>query len=539
MTNFFAIILSIIFIINNYITIASTLHTTIIINVDKGIALQQIGVYSDKLEESIFHIFVPYNNLCIDSPNTDVCEYVKSTDPDIVEIGTLIPHSNRMSTINNRENISYTIQKDIRRIFSFHKIDKFISKSKSIVYFIDNEFYVTRNAAESTKMISPFSANINQTTLIRHATNPATLVLEQVFNNKVGYDFLSDEHIKEILPLTMSTTFGTIDHKNIKENLNMFTDMIVGQTVYALKSCSMRSNEDSRYGPACLVVSTIFRRLPVGSSSFYNVYRLTPLPVFFQGETYVYSDLPKIFGFNAIDKKVILWNDDNLLAACTFSRLVHCRGYPLNIPLSTLPCLDELFSVESVSMSKCQVIKSKSILPKILNIYHNIWYVYGSEESFECELQSVASSISDVILINQPMIVTLPCGRSVRCSNVQLPPTQCVNTTIILTGKVNNTRSKRSVSTIVFNNITNRLVSFYKSAAKHALMELQTDTDIDQGGPRKIFQQFGNILLSSLCFILISIVLLVFKVIKIKITKQVDKIQTEVNRIQRDMTRIL
>ncbi|CAF3619348.1 unnamed protein product [Rotaria sp. Silwood1] len=246
----------------------------------------------------------------MDSPNSNVCQYVQSTGPDIIEIGTLIPYANTMSTqYNNEENVSNIIQKDIRRIFSYHKIDKFIRKSKSIVYVIDNNFYVTRSTFNMTT--SNFSANINQPTLAHRAINPATRAIEQIFNNKVGYEFLTDEHVVEILRLTVSTFGETFDNTNIKENLNMFTDMIVGQIVYALKSCSIRQNEHASHGPTWLVVSIVFRRLPAGSSSIYQVYCLTLLPILFKGEKYVYFDLPAIFGLNNVNKKVVLWTDDN------------------------------------------------------------------------------------------------------------------------------------------------------------------------------------------------------------------------------------
>ncbi|CAF2771201.1 unnamed protein product [Rotaria sp. Silwood2] len=219
----------------------------------------------------------------------------------------------------------------------------------------------------------------------------------------------------------------------------MLTDMIVAQTVYALKSCSIQNNEHLRSSPACLVVSTIIRRMPVESSSIYQVYRLTPLPVFFKGEKYVYSDLPVIVGFNNINKKVILWNDDNLLNTCAFSKIVQCHNYPVSIPLSTLPCLNELFDNRPLSMSTCQVRRSNNVQPNILNIKNNIWFAYPSSEPFECESQSLSSPMSDIISINEPMIVTLPCDRPVQCSNILLPSTACVNTTVTLTGKINNT----------------------------------------------------------------------------------------------------
>ncbi|CAF5102517.1 unnamed protein product, partial [Rotaria magnacalcarata] len=62
---------------------------------------------------------------------------------------------------------------------------------------------------------------------------------------------------------------------------------------------------------------TVYRRLPKESSSFYQVYRLIPLPVLFQGEEYTYSNLPTVFGYNNLEKKVILWNNDDLSVGCT------------------------------------------------------------------------------------------------------------------------------------------------------------------------------------------------------------------------------
>ena len=62
----------ILFLINQFDVMINTPSTTVIINVDNGIALEQIGVYSEQFVESIFHIFIPFNNLCVDSSNSDV-----------------------------------------------------------------------------------------------------------------------------------------------------------------------------------------------------------------------------------------------------------------------------------------------------------------------------------------------------------------------------------------------------------------------------------------------------------------------------------
>ena len=523
-----------IFLIEQFNVIISTSSTTIIINVDQGIALEQIGVYSEKFVESIFHVFIPFNNLCVDSPNSDVCEYVQSTDPDIVEVGTLIsPY--QMSISYNRANISRTVQQDIRRIFSFHKINKIIAKTKSIVYFVDDTFYATRSNNRSTMNDFTISTGVNEGTIIHRATNPATLALEQVFNNKVGYDFLTDEQVVEVLPLTSSIIKQNFNTEDIKKNMNTFINMIIGQTVYALKSCSIHRNEQLSGGPACLVVSTIIQRAPTEASTFYQVYQLIPFPVFFNGDKYIYSDLPKIFGFNKIEKKVILWNDDILSTACTFSKIIQCRNQLMNIPLSAVPCLDELMNGESSSTSKCQVTRSKNIESNLINIKSNVWYAFPNEESFECESQSLSSPISDVISIKEPMIVAFQCNKSIRCSSVQLLPTTCINTSIIITTKYNTTLKKQSVPVIFFNKITDRLVSIYKTAAIEALTQLQSKIDNNEWWIKRIFKQLGNFLLSFFSCVLLSIVLLIIKISRWKNNEQMNNIQTQINRIQRDI----
>ncbi|CAF3851406.1 unnamed protein product [Rotaria magnacalcarata] len=134
---------------------------TVMIDADRGFVLDPIGIYSEKLDESIFHIVIPYNNLCVDSPNSDVCEYIESTDPNIVEIGTLMPYASHVSTTYNKQNISNAIQQDIRRIFLYHQVDKFIAKSKSIIYFVDNHFYVTTHTNCQFLHVQQVPLNIN------------------------------------------------------------------------------------------------------------------------------------------------------------------------------------------------------------------------------------------------------------------------------------------------------------------------------------------------------------------------------------------
>jgi hypothetical protein len=180
------------------------------------------------------------------------------------------------------------------------------------------------------------------------------------------------------------------------------------------------------------------------------------------------------------------------------------------------------------------VTKSKDNQVNILNIKNNIWYFYSNNQSANCELQSTSSPLMDSVSIKEPTIITLPCGRSVQCSNVRLPQSTCVNNTVILKSKHNNTINTQSVSTISFANITNRLVSIYKTGATKALIDLQKEIDYDKTFVDKFPEQFASLLISIVAFIAFVIKALLDKAIKRKNRKKLQKLQTDVNRIQRD-----
>ena len=410
--------------------------TTIIIDLDKSIILEHIGDYSEQLEESIFHIFIPYNNLCIDPSNSNVCGYIQPTNPNMVEVDTIISDTDQMFTVNDKRNVSIIIQEDTQRVLLYHRVDRFIEKTKSV------------------KTITPtFSINTNQRTLVYRSTNPAALVLEEVFNNKVGYDFLIEEQITELLSLTISTADRSSYTRTVTENINIFTNLIVVQSVYALRSCSLQQSGNSRDSHPCLVVSTVFRQIPIKSSLIYQVYRSIPLPMPYKGEKYVYADLPKIFDFDYIHKKIVLWNEDKLSSTCVFSKIVQCRNYPVNAPLSSVPCVDELLGSHSfTSSSNCQVTKSKDNLVSVLNIKDNIWYLYAAKQSFDCESLSLSSPPADPI--------------SVHCANSLLPPIRCANITVVIKSQYNSEMEKRSVAVLLFKNVTDRVVSIYKIPRK-------------------------------------------------------------------------
>jgi hypothetical protein len=175
MNNTLRQILFIVVISLQLITVVSISSSNVIIDVDvgKGIALQHIGIYSDKLEQSIFHMFIPYHDLCVDSPNSEVCAYAQTTNPDVINVGTIVPFSEHMPTINRRENLSGIALEDIRRIHSRHPVNQFMDKTKSIIYFIDDQFYIPGRIVKPATMNVPSSASMDPRTLVHRSNHQA------------------------------------------------------------------------------------------------------------------------------------------------------------------------------------------------------------------------------------------------------------------------------------------------------------------------------------------------------------------------------
>ncbi|CAF1412626.1 unnamed protein product [Adineta ricciae] len=534
MNNFFTAISSVILIYTIPIARINASPNSIIVDVDKGIVLQHVGVYSEKFEESIFHIFVPYNDLCNESPDSPACRYVHSTQPDIIDLGTIVSDAYQLLNYD-KNNISAFIETDVRRIFSHHEIHKFIGKSRSTVFFIDDRFYMPGNTVESSIVKPSSSSDIEQHALIYQPTNPTTRILDNIRKEKIGYDFLNNKQMDDLLSVILPTMDSQLDDQNLKENLNTLVSMVVGQSIYVLKSCSTDHKSNLPNSPSCLVISTMFRRLPKDSSLHYQVYRMMPLPILFKDEAYIYSDLPDTIAFDYMQKNIITWDDtDSKASTCIFSKIVQCRNYPLVVPISTLPCLSELFTFEpSSSNSNCAVAKSKVHDGGILNIQDNIWYFYIVKQASYCTYQSLNTPTN--IRITEPLIISLPCNKPAHCIDSHILPASCTNASILLKSTRNRTMTTPITNVVRFNNIVERLVTAYQTTAKSTLLQIQSEIDESEPLFEKIFEGFASPTLSFIASILTTVVLVILRKYRRNNNQDVQELKTEINRIKRDL----
>jgi hypothetical protein len=350
---------------------------------------------------------------------------------------------------------------------------------------------------------------------------------------------LTNDQIAELLTLPLVSDYDNFDTNHIQDSMDIFKKMILGQSVYALKSCSIVKDDKSLKGTSCLAISTLFRRIPIGSSSVYTVYRLIPLPIVIYGQKYVYSSLPTILGINSVDKTIVKWDDEEFLSSCISSNVIQCREFPLSIPLSSVPCISNILGVTQDSFNKCDVIRSQQLQPSIMNIKHDLWLFYSNDESYECLFRSTRGASTKTILITEPTIIRLPCEQNIHCSSVFLPPIPCENTTVTIK-TINNTNiDQHFVSTIPLKMITQRLVSIYEAAAQNSFIHLKLKMEASDLSFKKFLDDFLSLIVSVTSLILFSILLLILKCLKIKTQKQVNKIQVDLNKLKTEYIDIL
>ncbi|CAF0914795.1 unnamed protein product [Adineta steineri] len=507
--------------------LVSSLSTTLIINIDKGVAFDQIGYYSEQLEEVVLHIFIPINNYCLDSPNSNVCQHIEKSNSDLVEIGTIISVENILFSRYDKGNVSTIINLDIERILSHHQVEKFIDNTKSMIYYFDNNFYVTKNMNKDT--FHDGTIDIHHQKLLQYTANPINLVLKQLFQDKIGYDFLTKDQILEILSLPMLSLQEQFDLNHSHESLTQFKKMIIGQTVYALKSCSLSRIDRLSKDSSCLAVSTLFRKIPVKTSSVYNVYRTIPLPITIDGQKYVYSSLPNILGVNTIDKTIVQWNENNFVSDCIVSDIIQCRKIPISIPLSSVACVSDILDTTADSDARCEVTRSTYTQPSIMNIKNDIWLFYSNDESYECVVHSALTGSANTISVSEPSILKLPCEHTIHCSHIVLPSIQCLKTTVTLKTMNNNNSNIHFTTPISIKRIMKHLLSISEIAAETSFRKLKSKMKVDRFSFKENIEEFLSLIISIILSMVFGILILILKYSKAKIQKQLNKLQTNLN----------
>ena len=505
----------------------------VIINTDKAFMLKHIGPYSSKLKEEIIHSVVPLNYLCVRSPSAEVCQFISNTantnDVNIVEIDTILPSRDMLTALPryNNNQISNLIRNDISRIFQIHRRHPFITKTNPIVHYIDNQFYLTNNIENSPLNSTTTLVDINQSNIPYISLSPSSIILKQIINNKIGFDFLTNTELMSFLSAILSLIDKSYQITDLSESLNLFFQLIAAQSVYILHSCPLRQEHIPTSQP-CLIVSTLFLRPAIENSAVLSVYRLIALPAIVNGQQFMYSNMPEAIAFNTNDDQTImLWNSTPQTNECLFSIYVYCQKKPPLIRLFSSPCLSELFAYNTHVVTSCQITRSPAAQTDIINIDSNVWLFFPTGDQLYCHIHSDVSQFNGIIAINEPSIVRMPCGNTIKCTNAELSSSTCTNRSILIQSTAMGKHEQLSTIPSPIKNMMKQLVSTYNLIIKNAMKDILNDIKDDRSTIDTVIEEFGTIVLLIIFILFLSFIGFFVRWIKHMIQKRVEKLESD------------
>jgi len=490
----------------------------IIINMKKGYALQHIGTYSPNVVEQMVHTFIPIKQFCIMSPETDICMFSslwKKTN--VVELATMMTSRHNAHTLSsyNSDRVLSLISKDLSQVLKQHYPDEIINNNKSNFHFINNQFYYDKSDEKTLSTLSTNNAIDKYSDVTRLRRTSVEKILKQISNNIIGFEYLSDTDLK----LFLATIFSSIDTSytisNVQESLNTFVELIVGQSIFALRSCSLHQQNSSPSQP-CLIISTLFLRAPADTTSLFSIYRLIALPIIFNDDKYVYSNLPKVVGMNSIDQTLLMWNDESDINECTFSYIVQCKKMPVLISLSKLSCLSQLFDKNQLVTSMCEVRRSQNINQDVIDISNGLWLFNNIHQAQDCQISSSSNELIETLTINEPSIVSISCNKTLTCIDYQLPALSCTQQRLIVTPTVPSNIRQLSHFILPIKNMTKTLISTYQLQFEKTIKDMKSKLLIPQLTFKQLMHDVGLCILAFICFVIFTLIIAVLKWIRNK-----------------------
>ncbi|CAF1037499.1 unnamed protein product [Didymodactylos carnosus] len=505
----------------------------VILDIDKAFVLQRIGTYSSKLKEEIVHTFVPRDDFCVASPKTDICLFTsQTTRTNVLELATILASREMVTALPryDSDQISSFIGKDLHRIFRIHRPDEFIIKTNSVVHLVNDRFHLTNDIKNSLLDSTKFLVDTNQSDIPRISQRPSSIILRQINNNKIGFDFLTNTELRSFLAAIVSIIDKSYKITDLSESLDLFSQLIVAQSIYVFRSCSINQEHISTSQP-CLVVSTLFLRPSIESDNAFSIYRLISLPAIVNGEKFMYSNMPEIIGVNTDVQTVILWNSAPKKNECLFSIFVYCQKEPPLIQLSNSPCLSELLSYDTHVTSSCHVTRSRNIQTGIMNIDNDVWLFSHNEWPLQCHVHSNTGEFGGIISINEPSIVRVPCGNAIKCTNAELPSSACINRSVLIKSSVTGKHEQLSTIPWPIKTMTKQLISTYKFTISNSLKDILDDLKDNRLTVTSVIKEFSALVLSIIFLLLLSFILFFVRWIKRVVQQRIETLEKDVDDV--------
>jgi len=453
-----------------------------------------------------------------------------SLDPDsnIIELATILSSSDIVTLLPRYDSnqISNFIANDIKRALQVYRFDELIAEKNSTIHLIHDQVH-SINGNQKSVLDSTNSLVENDIPDITQISPISpSIVLRQITNNKIGFDFLTNTQLSSFLIAVVSTIDRSYQLTDLSESLSLFSQLVIAQSMSILRSCSNSQEHNSSNQP-CLIVSTLFLRPVIENDKVFSIYRLIPLPANINGEQFIYSNIPEAIGINTDDQTVILWDSVPKKNECLFSLFIYCQKKPPFIQLSNLPCLSQLLNDDTHIINSCHVTPSRKTQTGIMNIESNIWIFSLIEEPLYCQLRSHADDFNGIIVIKEPSIVRMPCGNTIKCTNIELPPSICNNRSVLIKSTATGKYEKLSTIPWSIENMTEQLISNYKITIKNSLKNIINDLMDNRLTFKTILKEFGALTLSIIFLLFLSLILFFVRWVKRLVLKRMDKLEKD------------
>ena len=517
----------------NFIPFSTLSVADVFVNAEKGFVLQHVGTYSPQLEKGILHTFMPILDSYKSSLNIDVNRNPsKLIDQNILQLGNILSPMKKIfaSSKNNKKYISDLIVKDIYDTLAVHQPGELINNITTSFHIFDNHFYLSNTSTPNIELTSNNSVITSQQKSSVHLKNPVAIIIDQRIQNKIGFDFLPDDEISNFITPIMSSIDRSYINFSQETLVADFFRLIISQSIHLLRSCSINS-DDIEKSPPCLIISTLFQRLPTVNSFTYSVFQLTPIPISIDGFKYVYTNLPKTFGINMIEQNLLIWNDEHERSNCEFNRIVQCSQQPIPIPLSNIPCLKELLSTDDSYSTDCPVSKLLDFSPGFFEIAQEIWVFYNLQKNHHCKVFSTSKDLTNIVTVEEPSVLRLPCRNAVKCFNLELPPPACTNKKIMIKSNLSETYDSVLQFQLPLKNLIRRLEFSYKGTAQNLIKQVLNEIDDADPPMQKILKKFTNLINDAVLLFVLAIIIIIGRIVQVKLYGRVDKVERGANKM--------
>ena len=247
---------------------------------------------------------------------------------------------------------------------------EFLTNVTSNFHFFDGEFHISADSSALIDKSSDDASVPNQQLNSTKKRISPLILLAQLKNRQIGFQFLTANEINLFLtPImsSMSESYVNVDDENLMPH---FSRLIISQTVNVFRSCTLKWDDHSY--PPCLLISTLFIRPLSTNPNIFTIYNVYPLPISTNGYSYMYTNIPITIGLNLNEQRIITWDNEKERSQCTFTTIVQCVEDYLSVSLLRTSCLGQLLLQNGSDITACEIKRTRDIGPSVKHVVQNI-----------------------------------------------------------------------------------------------------------------------------------------------------------------------